>query len=376
MAEGLLLLAMLSATTPVTVQVDGGPGAAVRLEAQGGAAGPWFASANDAGVATFPNVEVAPGASYVASAVVGTATHRSSPTALSPGVPATIKIQVAERPSTDDPQSIRVARVFTRVALWEEQVEIHQGWTFVNRGEDTFRPAEGGGLTIRLPEGAISVKVVGLRDDLYEAAGTKVLYKGSVPPGPAGAVEVRLSFSLEYEGPSVVVEQPVAYAVDELMTIVPEVPTVRHTRRDDLRLTIGAHNHATLESAHEGQEPVWVLSGSPSGQAIRFEVAGLPHHSRKPAWFAVILGAALIGWGLLRILGKAGGEAPRQAPAPALDASELAHLRERRRELMDKLVELERSRPAEGPEEAEFRRRRDAMKRRLIDVDRRLEAAS
>ncbi len=340
----------------------------------------WFGVADPQGNSVILGVSVLQGARYVASAITDGVPYDSRPVTLQPGLPATLP--VTAYPTGGDDSAIRVARVFTRVALWEAQLEVHQAWTIINAGQTTYDPSKGSrtgeqGVLIRLPEGAEGGQVNDLPDDKYSVAGTKVLYTGWIRPGPEGAVEVRVSFGLGYDKGVFPFSQPSAYPIDELMTIVPEVPTVRHRQIDGVRLSVGAHNHGALESATERGSAVWVLSGQPSGQEVRFEVGGLPHYDSRPAWAALVASMAIIVWGLARILGR-GGPAPGPAPARSvpLAAQAAADLRERRERLMDKLVGLEQDNRGGGLSEDDFRRRRDAIKRRLIDVDRRLDGAT
>ena len=338
----------------------------------------WFAVADSQGRAVLTGVGVIADARYVASAIGDGVTYDARPVPLRVGQEVTIPVKTY--PVSGDDSAIQVARVFTRVGLWEAQLEIHQAWTFVNAGKSTYDPKKGSrtgekGLLIRLPEGVSGAQVKGMPEGVYEIAGNKVLYTGLLRPGPQGSVEVQLSFAVEYKEGVYAFAQPSAYTIDESMVIVPDVPTVRHRRLDGVRLSVGVHNHEHLESATERGGAVWVLSGKPTGTDLRFEVAGLPHYDERPAWGAVVVGVAIIVWGLFRILTSRGG-APGNAPAepPPISVADATILRERREKLMQRLMGLEGDQGSFDP--AEFARRRDAVKRRLIDVDRQLEGAS
>ncbi len=390
MPEALLLLAALAATADVTVEVrragpEGpapGPGAPVTLQALPADGDTpiqeWFGVSDEAGRAAFQGVTIHPGARYVASAVADGVAYDSRPAALREGSPATLPVILYATGA--DISQVRVGRVFTRVRLWEAQLEVHQAWTLLNGGSTAFDPKRvvsgDKGLIIRLPEGAQGARVDGLPDTHYQIAGTKLLYTGVLRPGPAGAVEVRVAFTLEYSEGVYAFSQPSAYPVDDLLTVIPVAPTVRHTRLDHVRLSVGAHNHGTLSSATEDGGAVWVLSGAPAEPGLRFEVAGLPHYDLRPAWAALFAGLGIVVWGLARILQGGGGPAPAPpAPAP-LSSADLGALRQRRDELMERLVGLEREPDGPDGSEADRGRRREALKRRLVDVDRRLGGAS
>lgn len=340
----------------------------------------WFGVTDERGSAVLQGVSVIDTARYVATALADGVPYDARPVPLRPNEPVTLP--VTTYPKSGDDSGVRVARVFTRVALWEGQLEVHQAWTFINSGQATYDPALGGrtgekGMLIRLPESTEGAKVEGLPADKYSVAGTKVLYTGWLRPGPEGAVEVQVSFGLKYDAGVFAFDQPSAYPIDEVMTIVPENPTVRHQRVEGIRLTVGGHNHGALESASERGSPVWVMSGVPSSQHVRFEVRGLPHYDGRPAWAAVIASVAVMVWGLTRILsgGRPAQPTGPAGPAEPLQAEAAADLRRRRRRLMDKLVGLEQDNLDGGLSDDDFGRRREAIKRRLIDVDRRLEGA-
>lgn len=343
----------------------------------------WFGVSDQQGAAVLSGVSIIEGARYVATALADGVPYDSRPVPLRPA--AAVTIPVTTYAKSGDASAIRVARVFTRVGLWEGQLEVHQAWTFVNPGPTTYDPSlttgdADKGLLIRLPEGAEGAKVDDLPADKHTVVGTKILYTGWLRPGVEGSLEIRVSFGVGYDTGVYAFEQPSAYPLDEVMTIVPEVPAVRHRQIEGVRLSVGAHNHGSLESASERGTPVWVLSGVPAGPQIRFEVAGLPHYDTRPAWGAVIASVAIVAWGLARILlgGSAPVGAPAGGPGPAapVPAAAAANLRKRRELLMDKLVGLERDRSEGGLSDDDFRRRREVIKRRLIDVDRRLEGAS
>ena len=123
----------------------------------------------------------------------------------------------------------------------------------------------------------------------------------------------------------------------------------------------------------------WVARGFGGGQPGRelsFQIAGLPVRDTRPAMIAMLISAALLVWGGIRFFGDSCPARRPSAPgrkAP-LDARARQQMLTRRERLFGRLIELEQAHQREGVDEAAYLAQRDDIKRRVIDLDRRLEA--
>ena len=283
-----------------------------------------------------------------------------------------VPLKVVTYPVTDALTGLTVARLLTRVGIWEGQIEIHQTWRLVQRAPAAIDPALSGGLQFSLPKGATQARVHDQDPKLFEVVGASVRYLGIIRP--KSPVSLRISYALPYEGGSFTLRQLSPLPLEERMTLVPVVPIVRHRPLEGVVLSVSDHGHGQVEQRQDGAETVWVLR-APAAQAgareLTLTISGLPHHSPLPGRLTLV-GVLLIllwgGWMLLRPPKTASKLQGRPEP---LDPQERARLLRRREALFERLLAMERARSGDDDEAALADRER--LRRRLIDVDRRLE---
>ena len=382
-------------TTVVVEVVKVGPagrapagGAKVSLKAvneSGAQVGTWSAVAGDDGLARFEAVPVHPRTAVVASSDDKGIHHESQRFVIKPGEEGRALVEVYE-PSNDDTK-LRVQRVSTELFLWEGSVHIRQSWTFINGGDTTFDAKLGSrktgekGLLIWLPEGASAVHGAELGPDQFEAAGAKFLYRGVVRPGGQSPTTVQLSFLLDYESPELEIAQGSEYPIDDVLAIIPERPSVRGRNVAGVRMTVGAHNLKGFELKQtDSGLSFWVGRGLAvaGGNELRFAISGLPIRSQTGNKLAVAGAVLAMLWGLARMRGRqaAGGPGAPVPVGPIADPAAVAELRRRRERLFAKLLELDGQASAGGADGhagSDAQNERAAIKRSLIDIDRRLQ---
>ena len=379
-----------ASTGPVSVRVlkaqgaERSPQAGVQVTlsavlGSGETVGEWKLTTDATGVARLDGVERKAGTSLRARAQVDGVPYEALLSPAAEGQEATGSLIIYAR--SGDASNIRAARLDTEIGLWEGSLHVQQEWHLVNLGDVAFDGSVGGvsgGLAIELPADIEAVH--GLDDSQKEldVAGSRAVYRGSLLPGRENGIKLRLTYILKYEASRLEFRQESSFPIEDAFVVVPELPSVRGRLVEGVRLSIWNHNLLSLEqrTTDKGLK-FWVgrgLQGAP-GRLLRFDLDGLPIRDQSPAYLALLLALLATLWVVFRKTpARAGGAEAAALGGPQLDPSALAKLRARREELYGRLLRLERSRET-APGELSERHRLDRaeLKRRLVDVERRLD---
>ncbi len=251
--------------------------------------------------------------------------------------------------STSDLGQVRVAQLhLVFLGPREGMVNVSQIWVFSNRGDEVVVPPQGDWLVeVVLPDGAQVMGVSGTGpDDRFAETAAGFWFSTAVLPGE-GTAQLTVHFSLPYEG-QLDLAQPMPLAVDSAVILVQEgeMRALGNDLVDAGSVSIGGMD---LRQYLAGPfEPGDTLTVSLASHAFR--------------WPVVVGGAALaaaVTAAVLRRLRLRG----RLASVGALTSTAS---RECREALLQAMAELDDAFEAGGLPEAEYRARRQELKRQLM----------
>ncbi|MFW6369112.1 MAG: hypothetical protein ACOC0J_00840 [Myxococcota bacterium] len=226
-----------------------------------------------------------------------------------------------------------------RMEILEDRAEIAQVLHLKNEGDTEFSPP--GGITIRLPEGAMD-----LREEepvKAEASGTSALVSG---PFAAGVTVVRLRYALPVQDGRVDFLQHLDLETGSMSVILPEMPGVVAT---------GASVRGIAKREAEGMRFMVVGLAAEEGR-LSFELEGLPVRSAWPRWTALFSSLAIVMGGL------------------AMALRDLSHQRrsadrtQEKEEILEALALMEIDRERGIADHEQGSRRREALLARLASV--------
>ncbi|MBN1946162.1 MAG: hypothetical protein JW797_10835 [Bradymonadales bacterium] len=279
------------------------------------------------------------------------------------GGPATARAGEQGEPGAagcPEPEEISAQRLVTILDLYESYLVVEQSWWFGRQGGcGTDLPESGREeLVLVLPEGAQGIHLL-LPDESQALAGDgRVLYYG--PIGPSGDPDERMPsvvyrFSLANRSREHAYRQPMPMAVSEAVVVVPQM--AEHTRfeRLDVELWVPQCGRggdgaevvcfpSPTGTAAAGEPLAWMerraaRSGAGlAGSLLTFETRGWPVPPRAGHWVA-LAGSLLLMVGGAWLVAGSRWERRRQA-APFLDSP--PSLEQRRKELLSRLLALQR----------------------------------
>lgn len=304
-------------------------------------------TADSAGRFTFEVPDLVSGRLYVATVDYGGELYASEVAHLTSDAPA-VSLPVTVYETTTDTSSVRVDRLHILATLpGEGIVQIVELWIFSNTGDrSVVPPEEGGGLRGTLPEGAAQLSFdEATPGERYEVTGAEFVDRRGLTPG-VGTGEWVFSYVLPYDR-RVDLRRSTDYPIGSIVLLVPE------------GVSVSADGLVDTGSREVGGDSLHTYSMGPIGAqsdfSVRFSGGGGTRALSAPAaeWILGIgvLGIALIVAGLL-------WRRPRQAVRADVvsDADDL----------LLSIAALDRDFEAGRIEEADYRRRRDALKRRAM----------
>lgn len=290
-------------------------------------------------------------------------TFQSAP--MTPSPTTQIGVKVYDRGV--DTGTIRITTLRTMVQPWEDYLVFTQSWTLGTSGKEALDmsalpdPDMERGLPLVLPVKAEGIQTGG--DGQVEVVNNIVFWKGVLKPGEPSTVQVR--FSMSAKSPEFTYEQTLDYPADTLEILAPLRTEFRKIPRlNKLELAAPGFTVASDGTA-VGLAPdaeVLVAHGAKleRGQALRFQLRGLPFEPPLGPW--VTLGLGLVAaFGILFMARKEGALRKsatfRQMTLDALEAE--------RRTLMQQLAEIERSYREGQMEELDYQGEESLLRERI-----------
>jgi mono/diheme cytochrome c family protein len=311
-------------------------------------------TADASGSFTFNVPELVPGRLFVATVEHQGELYASEVAHLTGDEPS-VSLPVTIFETTTDASAAQVDRLHLLVSIPGEGVlQVVELWILSNSGDRTIVPPEGGrGLGGTLPEGVAQLSFdEATPGERYEVAGRDFYDRRGLPPG-VGTGEWVFSYVLAYDR-RLDLERTTPYPIGSIVLIVPEGMSVTA----DGLVDTGSRD-LQGESLHTYSLGPIVGGGKVS---LRLSGTGRSGTTVAPAreWIlgVAVLGVALIaaGWFWRR---------PRPRPRGAVRADSDEE------DLLLSLAALDRDFEAGRVSEADYRRRRDPLKRRALEAMRR-----
>jgi hypothetical protein len=220
----------------------------------------------------------------------------------------------------------------------DEALQVYYTLDFVNGAGTPVRTDAP--IVFDLPPDAENATVLEQSAPHAAAQGRRVTVTGPFPPG---ATTVQVAFSLP-PGPTATVRQTFPVALEQTSVIAEKVGSMA-LRSPQLQV---------YESAEGGR--LFLVGTGPglrAGEALAFELAGLPHHRTWPRDVALGLGVLLLAggaWGAARTGGRSAGTAARQ------------QLERRRDTMFGELLRLDGEGGGGPPDEERATRRREIVR--------------
>jgi mono/diheme cytochrome c family protein len=306
------------------------------------------------GAFTFEDVEIVPGRLYFVIVEHQGLSYASEVAHLLPAQ-ASLELPVVINDATESTQDLAIERLH---ALFDFSIDgtvrVIELWILTNQGGQTIAPAEG--IAVTLPEGATDLQFengqVGQRFLLND---TGFADMEPVAPGQ-GSAELVFSYNLPYER-RLAFEQPVSYPVSAVVLLSPEPgPKLQAEGLQDMgerEISTGVIRTYGLGPVAAGDALRVNLSGRPAASSA---AGSLPPNLGLAIGLAAV-GVALIAAGLLWFRPKR--EAPELEESPPTTDPE-------REGLLRAIARLDDDFEAGRLPEAEYRERREALKRSLL----------
>jgi len=145
----------------------------------------------------------------------------------------------------------------------------------------------GGPLIFDLPREARGTGMLPESTPRATANGPRVIVTGPFAPG---ITPVQAAFELPYRGPTAQLEQVWPATLQQLTLLVEQHGSLDITSPQMAGRNIVSSNGMPL-----------IFASGPAimqGQSLVVDFTGLPHHATWPQWVALLLGMAIIGWGI------------------------------------------------------------------------------
>jgi len=236
----------------------------------------------------------------------------------------------------------------------DDSLELFYLFDIVNAGS---APVDSGPVTIEMPTGAVGTTILEGSTPQATAKGPRVVVTAPFQPGPT---QVQIAYRLPYAGPSATVTQVFPIALDRVALIA--------EKTGDIKLQ-------SSQLADQREMPVdgraFIAARGPgvaAGQALTFELTGLPHHSRMPRTVAIALALVVLAVG-----GWAATRRVPGAPTPPSAGATRTALESRRDRLLEEMVALEDRQRRRAISSDDYIRRREALMQDLEQVYQALE---
>ncbi len=256
-------------------------------------------------------------------------------TILAAGVGVGTPVSGAARPQAPAPSTVMPASagslVFggdTRFAVefQDDTLTVFYLLDIVNQTASAVAPAAP--LTIELPTGASGVSIMEGGTKAATVAGNRVTVAGPLPPG---VTQVPIAFRLETWDDPWVLQQRFPLPIDTVAFAAQKL--------GDMRLS-GPQTPTVRETAIQGTPFIVATGGTlPAGTALSITLAGVPHRSRMPVYFALTVAAGIALWGVWLATARDSDETTRRAAR----TKELVARRERGLSALEALEQQRRS---------------------------------
>lgn len=287
------------------------------------------------------------------------------------GVPTDeAEIQVTVQPVAVDLSTVRARHAFIEMFPDEESLVVRHEMRLRNIGDTVVNlgALEGGGLKLPCPDGAKRPGLHDEHDPLVEARGTDIIFKGALLPGGAEA-SFSMVYSIPYDQPTFQWSQAMPVPTSVGLIVAPKDRQKGHRQAFPLTLELADDTFKTEESELAGGRRFQLIRGGghelKAGEALRFEVTGLPVPSTWPRWALV---GALVIVILVVLIGyrrKSDG-----ADGPVLSRTHLIAERDR---LVRALARMRRAHERGQMTKTRFEREQEAVTARLVSLYRALD---
>lgn len=312
------------------------------------------ATAGEDGTALFANLDIVSGRVFILSTEYQGIQYASDVTRLSdPG--QTVELPITLYGTTTDTSAVRASRLHLILNFPSDGLmQVIELWVLSNTGDRTVVADVSGGLVFSLPQGAseISFEDTSLAQD---ATSTQDGFTLATPLQPGQqTTQLVFSFNVPYQN-RISFDQPVSYPVDGITVLLPNGgPSISGASVQDQ----GVQNLGGQEY-HQ-----YSLASLSSGQSIQMAVVGRTTPLVAGNWTALAIGAVallvVVGLGIIWYrpawLGLGG---PSDA-APEEDESDSAEA------LLAGIARLDDAYEAGKVDEADYRRRREELKRQAL----------
>jgi len=214
----------------------------------------------------------------------------------------------------------------------------------VNPTRAAITPASA--LIFDMPTGAEGTTVLEGSTKQANAKGPRVTVTGPFPPG---ATPLQIAFRVDTTSTARTIEQKFPLPLDMVMFVVQKIGDMRVSSPQATR-----NQEAPIEAG------MFVMGSGPglaAGTPLQIHLAGIPHHSRVPAYLALALAIVLL----------AAGAWAAYSPGLARDA-ERQQLARRREQGLSRLAELERQYRAGAIADGPYESRRAGLLAELEQV--------
>jgi hypothetical protein len=201
-------------------------------------------------------------------------------------------------------------------------------------------------LIFDMPVGAEGTTVLEGSTKQANAKGQRVTVTGPFPPG---ATPLQIAFRVDTTSSARTIEQTFPLPLERVIFVVQKIGEMRISSPQATR-----SQEAPIEAG------TFVMGSGPglaAGAPLQIQLEGIPHHSRRPAYFALAIAIALLGAGAWAAC----------SPGPARNTHR-RQLEERREHGLSRLAELERQYRAGAIDERQYESRRTGLLAQLEQV--------
>ncbi|MBN1887688.1 MAG: hypothetical protein JW850_06845 [Thermoflexales bacterium] len=312
---------------------------------------------DEAGRAHFGSVPAVSGTLYAAAVDYGAVSYFSR---LQQGNPdqAALTLPVTVYESTSDPALIRLDRLHLILAVQAGSLQVSEVWAVSNASDRVYLDGDGASLRVQLPAGATNLEFQGGEwGERYLPVEGGFVDTEAVRPGEQ-AHQLVFSFVLPYDGRSLDVALPLAYPLNRVDLLLPDVgvqlTSPQLVAAGPRQTQMGAYQHFTLaQPLAAGQALSFRLDGAVAGASSGNGATGSPPSWLLPGAVALAsaaLAGAFIWWRLCR-------------PAAAAETAEADQ-----DALIEAIAALDDAYEAAQLPESDYRRQRERLKAELTEL--------
>ncbi len=269
------------------------------FDSSGARSGIYTATTDARGRFLFEQVEISPGAEYVAASRYKGVAYYSDTGTFSDTREISLPFEIFE--TTSDPGVVAADQVIWSVNFGKRKLLVGEMYFLSNGSNRTYFGEDGNGTLFTLPDGAEEVQFregeIGRR--FVEVSGTT--YADVLPLIPGRPHRVSIRYTIPYTGTKATLRHAIPYPVGQFGIFVENIG-------EDAWLDIPAEErHQTIQGTDYLS---FTSSNIPAGKEIRLELRKLPGEPRKPLpWWAYVgmMGAGTaIGAGAAFLTRRAG----------------------------------------------------------------------